>query len=702
MDVSLGKNFDASEGHAEHEGSFLVNKRTAGVKKNSKIEDRAGPGTSSTPNRMIGTKDIFIAPKIDINLEDNNSSRDAHSSARLAGGDDGIHLSPGKLSAAPDSDFPITPLGLRIVSHTPVQDSSRKNREDMRRSRTIRPYSDIKEKFSMRKFFERMYDSNWFFYLFGALTFLSLFLRDLWIITFWSKNTDVVSDILLFIILVAFVIESCINWGLFKKYRFSVVFFLDALSTLTIVLDTEWFYDAAERENTGSIRDTWITRILKLLTILKLWRATRLFFRKNQIIIVEPIVKSSIDSIKAEYVKHNKRIAEKLEHIAYFEKDSDEEEVQVKGTSFRDNLPIVNAHLGSRKQVDDDSKQNLGKENSSAHLPQISGDPQSQPRQTEKRKFSLTNPATAALNLHQRSNAPPVPTSPANHNLAAGSVKQSSDDKGERSVVNGGNPKLEKNMLQSFGQIALGFLRREPSLILHKQGSAVLSEKERPPKPEKNPVQVYSKLAREYIAKDQRANSLLGRAVFSYKMKHAGNIKKTLLYTNVRNLAFFLLLSNFGLNVFLSSIFVSDNSYCEVDSPVMELLIANGQRSEHDFKDFQAMLSAKYQEPSTPLVRLEVQNYYLWQDPKTVDRRQEELMICDGTLSEKGGASLHYSIILDNRGYTVLNSLMSILRTIVLILILVFNIYGVNKDTQQMILDPLDAFFETVDSKKLT
>ena len=130
------------------------------------------------------------------------------------------------------------------------------------------------------KSIERFYTSAFFTIFLSAIIFLSLFIRDLWIVLF-EGDTDGYSDTFMWAIFLIFLVESILNSVMFSKYRFSFVFLLDTVSTLTILLDITSL-PMVDDQDYKKVKETLFFRIFKLFSVLKLWRATRLFFRKNQ------------------------------------------------------------------------------------------------------------------------------------------------------------------------------------------------------------------------------------------------------------------------------------------------------------------------------------------------------------------------------------------------------------------------------------
>ena len=97
----------------------------------------------------------------------------------------------------------------------------------------------------------------------------------------FNIKQDYYCDIILMSLFVYFLLESVLNSVISKQYRFSFVFLLDTISTFSLLLDiTEPPF--IDKTTYSQFKQTILYNFLLLLSVLKLWRATRLFFRKNQ------------------------------------------------------------------------------------------------------------------------------------------------------------------------------------------------------------------------------------------------------------------------------------------------------------------------------------------------------------------------------------------------------------------------------------
>ena len=500
--------------------------------------------------------------------------------------------------------------------------------------------------FSAKSCIEKMYESRAFNVLFGLVIFLSLFLRDLWIIVFGWRQTDIYCDGLLFGILLFFVLESILNCIAFKKYRFSFVFFLDSLSTLTIFVDTTIIFQGLDSEG-QDFKNSYMVRILKLFTILKIWRATRLYFRKNQIAVYKPITIETVDALMNNYIKKNQRSQVQPDFSNYTSENSEEDEVIVRKDTLQDHIE-VKRRMGSRSTI------KIAPED------------------------VLQSPLAGFKNFGRDRNG----------------------DKGMSSTTKKGSMVLPAKLQSDDLHLHAEGFQKEVAIAKFKVPSignlAEVEQGSRQMAAEK--VKQFVKQSRRYLTKVFSDQDTLSSSVAEYKMQQSGNISKTLSYTNVRNLACFLLLSNLGLSIFLSSIFSSDPDICVVDKKLVKLFLEEGAQPS-ELKEY---FERKYiDEASVSLIRYQVKGIYQYMDQDLFGhRRINEEIICDDTIDIMGPDNtkntLQIIISLDNRRYTVLNSMMNLLRNVVLIFILIINIYGVNKDTRTLILNPLDKLFKNV------
>src|SRR3990167_611314 len=178
---------------------------------------------------------------------------------------------------------------------------------------------------------ENVYQSLVFTIFFAGIIFLSLFLRDFWVMAF-NADKDATSDLIIELIFLFFTLESVINSVVFRNYRFSFVFLLDTISTWTIVIDLTSVPFISD-DDFRSIKGQLAFKIFKLFNVLKLWRATRLFFRKNQtkryIPINETTIKMNHTSAVAQFnqIKKMQQIKrQKTEFLSKSNKSSSQKE----------------------------------------------------------------------------------------------------------------------------------------------------------------------------------------------------------------------------------------------------------------------------------------------------------------------------------------------------------------------------------------
>lgn len=582
----------------------------------------------------------------------------------VGGGDSGIHASSIRLMKSNELDDPPTPyIGMRgaedmhlplgpyesqekdiSIRNNPVEINHRPAVKQRRKSGArLKTQIDNQEKLSNKKTIERMYESKIFVTIFGSVIFLSLFLRDLWIISSANVMTDIYCDILILCILLFFVIESIINSIEFKKYRFSFVFLLDTLSTLTLVFDTTTAIKALDTANSDFIGGP-VVRIMKLFTVLKLWRASRLYFRKNQIAVCKPITVDTLDPLVGDYQKKHKRNANRLD-VADESLDDSEEEVQGFADAVKDRRDLQKK-LVSKRTI------RLAPEESALGSPE-----------TSMKGFKFDQ-----VSLDKQENQSRIKATNFGQDGTFGA------DNGSR------------QLLPSKGKSPNSQVLAESTEDMEKKHGALL-------------VKIFNKDARRYMNQSFTAFRDVSDSIAEYKIQQSGNISKTLSYTNVRNLACFLLLSNLGLSLFLSSIFQVDPQICIVDKSAIKVYVeeSNGQ----NLTPLVEFMKVKYDSMSTNMIYMGVGDYFTYSEGDSVNtlRITEEIICMDKvTVQPKDGPKreIEISIYLKNRQYMVLNSMMNILRNIVIILILIFNIYGVNKDTRTLILNPLDSLFENV------
>jgi hypothetical protein len=116
------------------------------------------------------------------------------------------------------------------------------------------------------------------------LTIYSLFSDDLRITAF-EKNADFGFDIVSIIMIGVFLIEIVLSWIAYEDYGCSFFFFLDLISSLSIILDIGILTDLFENSSTYSIsniaassRTTRVaTRVVRIVKLFRIIRVMKLY-----------------------------------------------------------------------------------------------------------------------------------------------------------------------------------------------------------------------------------------------------------------------------------------------------------------------------------------------------------------------------------------------------------------------------------------
>ena len=646
----------------EEKNGLLQNPRGAHFfKRRTIVEAEQSSQNNSLPNTLsiLKKKNLKSAIKVSNMIDEENQIATANSTNRLLyrqfrGESNEMVERPLQVR----SEAVFMPAILATVRRDTTRTKSAVRREQIRNNIRNMKSATLNEsgtKDSLLTFLEALYESKVFFIAFGFVIFLSLFIRDLWVICFSNKSSDVACDVLLFVILAFFVVESIANSIAFAKYRFSFVFFLDTISTLTLILDISTVFDI--RASQG-IRSGIFVRLPRLLTIFKLWRASRLYFRKNQIIEYRPITSETVDQVVQEHQKKHHAVGEvQLDQIIYYTQGSleeyDEKQLATQGTRRLIKYPgIRTSFLVKSEVVSPEESANESAEHQSLQQGRpVSFKPGETPADLKSSQQNFTDDKLK-LNLKL---APQVNGSMAMVELTS-SFKES------------------VSMAPSDKKILVGGSQASPTISAIKE---------------------HTRDGRRYLANSFVASKSYSKSIFNYRLKQSGNISKTLMYANVRNMACFLLLSNLGLSIFLSNMLVEEPRYCLVDRELVRIEL---ESESADFVGLRDMLRAKYAQASTPLLRLEVQDRASYSDAATEQaRRPSELVRCWDVVAPEGSSRrFEVTVTLDNRQYVVLDSMMNLLKNVVLILILVVNIVGVNRDTRTMIVDPMEVLFKYV------
>lgn len=98
-----------------------------------------------------------------------------------------------------------------------------------------------REKFE--KFLLFVLDHKWFTYVMTGLTIYALFGDDIRLLIF-KKKSDTTFNILTCTAMLAFIIEIVISSVVKKEeYLFSFYFWLDVISTMSLIFDISWLWD---------------------------------------------------------------------------------------------------------------------------------------------------------------------------------------------------------------------------------------------------------------------------------------------------------------------------------------------------------------------------------------------------------------------------------------------------------------------------
>ena len=499
------------------------------------------------------------------------------------------------------------------------------------------------------RIFEKMYNSNWFLMLFGVIIFLSLFIRDLWIITFNSRNTDPFCDIILYLFLTFFFVESIINSVTFQTYRFSLVFFVDSISSLTLFLDTSSLYSFKATEN---FRSGDFHKLIRLLTILKLWRATRFYFRKNQVSPFVPLNNERLDKMVEENLRMKRRNGEGIpqDQLIYFSQGSEDEEEAKES--------IKKSILRLEKYPNIRSSLRIKSENSRSDESEVNSNKGGSPKLDEANK---------AENYFQPKE-----------------LKISQFEFLEENRFLKVNPVLSVS-------VGIGLDMTEKKFNIWESAAHISKVKD------------HEREARQYLALTPDNENTLRKSIVNHRLSQSGNISKILIYLNVRNMTCFLILSNLGLSFFLSSIFTNDPKLCELDHQVVQLVWEDSTTKDvrdKSMSELAKMFERKYSDKDTPILRFEVSDH-LYSPKNSVERtrRREELIICTSIFESHRPTTteeLKMTVVLDNRKNIVLESMMNILRGIVLIVILLLSIYGSNNDIRLYAVKPITTLLKYV------
>lgn len=658
---------------------------------------------------------------------------------------------------------------------------------------------------------ENLYESLAFTIFFAAIIILSLFLRDFWIMAF-DASKDETSDLIIELIFLFFTAESIINSIIFRRYRFSFVFLLDTVSTLTIVIDLTSVPFMSDKEF-RQIKTQLAFKIFKLFNVLKLWRATRLFFRKNQtkrfIPINERTIKMNHKNAVAQFnqLKKNQQLKrqrtelmqkagkskDKLHQfpmvVAGVDNSEQQQLVQKEGNlaSFRlQNLQEDAANMSElqasdanesymRSDIDAGSNfEEVAKPRRKSHevpdgmgfsnetLEMKSPDGQDKPNKSgfhaqhlndrggdksPKEAGKLASPDMSMGIITNRSGeGGPQKRKPSQDNIFK--VLKPVDPEPEEA------PKQSEEKQQKVKSIADKFLNE----MLERKDSI-----KKPPNLEPlelDTLQVGAKDAEEelsmaeFIKSLRVADGMAGAAdnmgpqtqhrtkggmialfkstvkrfsdnldhfskersgyivresarqfIFKNKVEAKGNIRKTISYRNVGTIACTVLMANLGLNIFVSSLFLTTSSVCGNDVVSLEAMItANLQDPSTPRSDLVKHIEAfyqntvtKYKKADLEILQFSVGTMYNYTRGTVDQYREEEVTYCTAsftdTSEELGEFEGKIEILLDNQTQAFVGSLLNILRSIFIVISLLYNVVMTNVDIKKIIMDPIENIF---------
>jgi len=133
-----------------------------------------------------------------------------------------------------------------------------------------------------QRIFLKVIDS-WFYHIFMTLlTIYCLFFDDLWILIL-PKGVDNYFFVFTTICLVVFFLEIILTFIVRKEYRFSFFFWLDIISTISLIFDLDWITERFTYDivNTTQVlktsRASWFTRIIWVVRLIRLLRIVKLY-----------------------------------------------------------------------------------------------------------------------------------------------------------------------------------------------------------------------------------------------------------------------------------------------------------------------------------------------------------------------------------------------------------------------------------------
>ena len=512
----------------------------------------------------------------------------------------------------------------------------------------------LKANFLLRivKAIERFYNSFIFTVFLTSVMILSLFIRDVWVISF-NASYDIYSDYILWFVFIFFILESILNSIMFKQYRFSFVFLLDTISTLTILLDIQTLPFFTKNEYKDLKKGVFFN-IFAQFGELKLWRATRLFFRKNQTKQFVPINEASMSNI-GHTSFHSNIVTQKLQELM--------------------------GGLTSKKAKARQSKSRRPK----TVIAKTDGKkPFSTVDESEMRKLQHQEP-TERVEIAEIKD-------PEEEDL-----EQDKDEKEE-------NPEDPNRYFDSESDIEEGRVRMEPLSKTPKSQVQRLSTK-RNTATNKSVLETFgSDLVNFNKEKDvQKARFRQLKYILNNRLEASGNIRKTINYRNVGIIACTVLMANVGLSIFVSTLYLTQTNDCYFDPNNIQHLLQEDAnlRKNNTMNSIFNMYMTKYRNAGEPIIYFQVDNYMNYQSANFSIFRFEETQVCSSfysynDLATNSTVSGNISIIIDVKKNYWYTALFNSMRNIFIVVILILNIFLNNIDLKRIAMNPIEKLYEEV------
>ena len=547
-----------------------------------------------------------------------------------------------------------------------VEKNKEMNMEKIRKEEELRKKKELNRErcwITMIKSIEKFYNSLAFTIFLSAVIFFSLFIRDLWLAIFRDRDTDSYCDVLLWFIFIFFIIESLLNSLMFKQYRMSFIFAIDTISTLTILIDVSSVpgIDAVEYRK---IKNSIFFKIFKLFSVLKLWRATRLFFRKNQTKEYIPINENTLGINQGVFVRE-------LANKSFLKKR--------KGLTLKDNQ--------------------VQKDTAPTKTPQSKNSKESYlvlPNKIENKEANDNNKIEYSFHI--------------------GNELQPS-----RYVVQGPSSESRNNISGLLGKPEISVIAYQDKEPLEAKDLSVNLDKSQAESSKKELKKVnrtlnfksivlrgsnknFSFNINGYQKERDRARLRVSNNTFilNNRLEASGNIRKTISYRNVGTIACTVLMANLGLSVFVSSLYYENKPVCFYDlENAFDILSAPSTRDNKTIiENFYQNRINKYQSQSLKILSFKIHNFINFQSSNLSKRRDEELISCKDDRVLSDGLVYSAGISIDDSSNVLWNSLFNIMRNIFIVVILIYNILMNNRDIKYIIMDPIEHIYE--ESSKLS